>query len=284
MTAAAGGPAPTWEQLAAASDLPRLEARALLERASGRRREWLLAHGDEPAQDGVAAAFRELARRRRAGEPVAYLCGAREFFGRRFEVSPAVLIPRPETELLVELALARAPAGAYVLDLGTGSGAIAVSLACEREDLRVIATDACAEALAVARRNAQRLAPTALACGRLQLRAGDWWSALAHDERFDVVASNPPYVRAGDPHLREGDLRFEPQGALVAGDDGLDALRRIAEGAPHRLRPGGWLLLEHGHDQGGAVRALLDAAGLREVATARDAARLERVTAGRAPA
>lgn len=275
--------APSWERLALDAGLPRLEARVLLEHASGRAREWLIAHGDEAADERSAEAFAGLVRRRRAGEPIAYLTGAREFLGRRFEVSHRVLIPRPETELLVALALARAPRAALVLDLGTGSGAIAVSLACERSDLSVIATDRCAGALAVARRNAGRLAGDALSSGRLRLRQANWWDAVEPGERFDLVASNPPYVEDRDPHLERGDLRFEPRAALAAGADGLDALREVVAGAPPRLRAGGWLLLEHGFAQGDALRAMLAAAGLRDVETLRDAAGLPRVTLGRAP-
>lgn len=275
--------APSWERLALASGLPRLEARVLLERASGRRREWLIAHGDEAADARAAEAFAELARRRRDGEPVAYLTGTREFLGREFEVSPDVLIPRPETELLVQTALERAARGARVLDLGTGSGAIAISLACERDDLRVVATDRSTQALAVARRNAQRLAGEALASGRLQLRQGNWWEAVDAQERFDLVASNPPYVEAGDPHLAQGDLRFEPVLALVAGPDGLAALRAIVAGTGRHLLRGGWVLLEHGFDQGEALRALLADAGFASIATLCDAAALPRVTFARKP-
>lgn len=274
---------PSWERLALESGLPRLEARVLLEHASGHRREWLLAHGDEPAGARAAGAFAELARRRLAGEPIAYLTGVREFLGRRFEVSPDVLIPRPETELLVQQALARAPRAARLLDLGTGSGAVAVSIACERADLRVAATDRSSEALAMARRNAQRLAGDALASARLVFRAGHWWAAIEPDERFDLVVSNPPYVAAGDAHLAGGDLRFEPRTALESGADGLDALREIVAGAPRHLKPGGWLLLEHGSEQGASVRALLASAGLRDIETLADAAGLARVTLGRWP-
>ncbi len=274
---------PTWERLVLASGLPRLEARVLLAHASGRRREWLLAHGDEPADARAAAAFTGLAQRRRHGEPIAYLTGVREFFGRDFEVSPAVLIPRPETELLVQATLERAPRDAHVLDLGTGSGTIAISLACERSDLRVLGTDAAPQALAMAGRNARRLAGDALESGRMRLRAGHWWQAPETHERFDAVVSNPPYVPTGDPHLAQGDLRFEPPQALAADADGLAALREIVAGAGARLQPGGWLLLEHGHDQGARCRALLAAQGYADIATWPDLAGIPRVTGGRAP-
>lgn len=271
----------SWERLVLDCPLPRLEARVLLEAASCRRREWLIAHGDEPADEASAQAFESLARRRIAGEPVAYLVGSREFLGRRFATTPAVLVPRPETETLVSFALARAAPGGRVIDLGTGSGAIAITLACERDDLRIVATDRSEAALALARRNAQALCPRALETGRLALRRGDWWSCVGGDERFDLVVSNPPYVADDDPHLREGDLRFEPRGALAAGADGLDALRAIVEGAPRHVAPDGWIALEHGYGQGEAVRALFTGDGWRDVATLPDDAGRQRITCAR---
>ncbi len=270
-----------WERLVRESGLSRLEARVLLEAASGRRREWLIAHGDEAADVDAAAAFEALAARRLAGEPIAYLVGAREFAGRRFATTPAVLIPRPETELLVAFALDRARIGASVLDLGTGSAAIAVTLACEREDLRVVATDRSEAAIALARHNAAALCPQALDEGRLSLRVGHWWHPIAADERFDVVVSNPPYVADEDPHLREGDLRFEPRAALASGADGLDALREIIGGAAAHVAPDGWIVVEHGHEQGEAVRALFVANGWQDVATRPDAAGSDRITCAR---
>ncbi len=271
----------SWERLVLGCPLPRLEARVLLEAASGRRREWLIAHGDEPADEPAVAAFESLARRRLGGEPIAYLVGAREFAGRRFATTPAVLVPRPDTETLVGFALAHAPARGRVLDLGTGSGAIAITLACERDDLRIVATDRSEAALAIARRNAEALCPRALQTGRLELRAGDWWSCIGDGERFDLVASNPPYVADDDPHLREGDLRFEPRDALAAGADGLDALRAIVQGAAPHIAPDGWIALEHGYEQGAAVRALLAGRGWREVATRPDGAGRPRITCAR---
>ncbi|HEY0879270.1 MAG TPA: peptide chain release factor N(5)-glutamine methyltransferase [Zeimonas sp.] len=271
----------SWERLVRDSGLPRLEARVLLEAASGQRREWLIAHGDETADAAAIAAFGSLVQRRNAGEPIAYLVGHREFAGRRFATTPAVLIPRPETETLVAFALAHAPRGARVLDLGTGSGAIAVTLCCERADLRVVATDRSEEALALARRNAAASCPHALDTQRLTLRRGSWWDPIGDDERFDLVVSNPPYVAEADPHLAAGDLRFEPRAALAAGVDGLDALRAIVEGASRHVSPGGWIALEHGHDQGEAVRALLRTKGWRDVATQRDDAGPERITCAR---
>lgn len=270
---------PSHDQLIAAAGLPRLEARMLLEALSGRSREWLIAHGPEPVDAGLAARFLALARRRLAGEPMAYLTGRREFRGLMFRVDEAVLVPRPDTEILVDLALALAPPEARVLDLGTGSGAIAISLACARADLRLCATDRSAAALAVARRNAQSLLGQGGA-GRIEFRQGDWWEALPASARFGLVAANPPYLAEDDPHLAS-DLRFEPREALVAHEAGLADLQRIARAAPRHLEPGGWLLLEHGMDQGAPVRALLTEAGLSSVRTERDAEDRERVTLGR---
>jgi len=270
-----GEPA-SFDALLAAAGLPRLEARALLEHASGRTREWLVGHGDEPAPADVVGRFRVLARRRAAGEPLAYLVGGREFFGRWFETTPAVLIPRPDTELLVEAALARAAQRARVLDLGTGSGAIALTLALERPDLAVTATDASPRAAEVAARNAARLG-----AARVRILVGDWYGALGAGERFEMIVSNPPYIAAGDAHLAAGDLRHEPAQALTDGADGLSALRAIIAAAPQHLAPGGWLLLEHGLDQGDAVRGLLAAAGFGAPATLRDAESRDRVSLGR---
>ena len=225
----------------------------------------------------MAERFEALLARRQAGEPVAYLTGTQGFWTLELEVSPATLIPRPETELLVELALARSPvdAGARIADLGTGSGAIGLAIAKERPRAAVIATDASRAALEVARRNATRNR-----IATVEFREGDWLAPLA-GETFDLIASNPPYIADGDPHLGEGDLRFEPPSALSSGADGLDAIRRIVRDAPAHLASGGWLLLEHGWDQGEAVRALLEAAGFMDVETAQDLEGRDRVTLGR---
>lgn len=254
------------DDLIAGSGLPRLEARVLLEAACGRPREWLLAHGDEALPQDLLTRALDLLGRRRAGEPLAYLTGWREFRGHRFEVDPAVLIPRPETERLVELALERlaahpGPGPAEVADLGTGSGAIAVSLALARPDARVTATDLSAAALAVATRNATRLG------ARVHCHQGAWFDALPSDARFDLLVSNPPYIASDDRHLQEGDLRFEPRTALTDEADGLRHLRTLATGATAHLKPGGWILLEHGWDQGPAVRELLTRAGLANAIT-----------------
>ncbi|HYG07343.1 MAG TPA: peptide chain release factor N(5)-glutamine methyltransferase [Stenotrophomonas sp.] len=259
--------------------IERADAEALLLHALGRDRAWLFAHAREPVEAAIAADYRALVQRRAEGEPVAYLTGHRGFWTLDLAVTPATLIPRPETELLVELALARLGPGTpcEVADLGTGSGAIALALASERPLARVVATDASAEALAVAEANAR-----ANGLPRVQFRLGVWWAPL-QGERFDLVASNPPYIAAGDPHLDHGDLRFEPATALAAGADGLDDIRQIIDGAPAHLRAGGWLLLEHGWDQGTAVAQLLAQRGFAEVGTVQDLEARDRVSLGRWP-
>ncbi|BCL76558.1 release factor glutamine methyltransferase [Jeongeupia sp. HS-3] len=264
----------TPRQLLAESGLDAVDARVLLQFALQVNRAWLIGHGNDEVAPAAAAAFTALAERRRAGEPVAYLVGSREFYGRDFAVNPAVLIPRPETELLVELALARAAQGARLVDLGTGSGCIPITLKLERADLAVSAVDISAEALAVARGNATALG------AEVRMMASDWFAALA-GEAFDVIVSNPPYIVAGDHHLAQGDLRFEPQGALTDFADGLAHIRVIVAGAQDHLAPGGWLLFEHGFDQGEASRALLTGAGYVEVQTWTDLAGLDRVSGGR---
>ncbi|MEG3049313.1 MAG: peptide chain release factor N(5)-glutamine methyltransferase, partial [Thermomonas sp.] len=221
--------------------------------------------------------FQALIARREAGEPVAYLTGMQGFWTLDLEVSPATLIPRPETELLVELALARIPPGvaSRIADLGTGSGAIALAIAKERLQATVIATDASTAALEVAGRNATRNG-----IANITFREGDWFAPLA-GETFHLIASNPPYIAEGDPHLDQGDLRFEPPTALSSGADGLDAIRCIVRDAPSHLVAGGWLLLEHGWGQGTAVRSLLIEAGFVDVETERDLEGRDRVSRGR---
>lgn len=259
---------------------PRADAELLLARAVGQPRSWLYAHSDAVLSDEQASSFRTLLERRRRGEPVALILGTREFWSMELIVTADTLIPRPETELLVELALRHLPAQSHsrVLDLGTGSGAIALALAHERPLAEVTASDADARTLAVAQKNAARLG-----LGRVRFLLGNWFSAV-RDERFDVIASNPPYIADGDPHLLQGDLRFEPRAALASGSDGLDALRAIAAAAPRYLQPDGWLLLEHGFEQGGAVRAFLQSAGFADIATNADMEGRDRVTGGRHPA
>lgn len=265
---------------AARAKLPANEARLLLGHVLEKPAAWLLAHDDAILDEHALLAFASLAARRAGGEPVAYLLGRREFFGRDFEVSPAVLIPRPETELLVEIALEKVGSGdtaagvARILDLGTGSGCIAITLALQHPAARVTAVDASAAALAVARKNAQRLD------AQVRWLQSDWFEALA-GERFDLIVANPPYIAETDPHLALGDLRHEPATALASGTEGLDALRRIIAAAPAHLAPGGEILLEHGYDQALAVRDLLISSGLGDVAQSRDLAGIVRVTRGR---
>ena len=254
----------------------RLEARVLLRYVLRCDEAWLIAHGDDELTVAQSANYGSLVARRAAGEPVAYLTGHREFYGREFVVTPAVLIPRPDTELLVELALQRLPArGGEVLDLGAGSGCIGVTIAAERPQCRVTLVDASAEALDVACKNAHRHA----AANTTMLRS-DWYAAVG-DKQYDLIVSNPPYIASGDAHLLQGDLRFEPRSALASGDDGLNDLRRIVAEAPAHLLAGGWLLCEHGHDQSEACTALLREAGFGDVFSARDLAGIHRVSGGR---
>lgn len=263
-------------QLAAASESPRLDAELLLAQVLGLSRGQLLARGEQVLDGGRRRQYAQLLRRRAAGEPVAYLTGRRGFWTLDLEVSPAVLVPRPETELLVEwgLELLQERPAPEVLDLGTGSGAIALALASERADARVLATDRSEAALAVARANAARLGL------HLEFARGDWFEACI-GRRFELIVSNPPYVAGDDPRLAA--LQAEPRTALTPGGDGLGALRCIVAAAPGFLRGGGRLLLEHGAGQGAAVRALLAAAGFTDVRTRRDLAGHERASGGRRP-
>ncbi|MFZ5558897.1 MAG: peptide chain release factor N(5)-glutamine methyltransferase [Pseudomonadota bacterium] len=256
-----------------------LEARVLLAHAAGWTPARLVAAGGDPLDGDVRAAFAALVARRAAGEPVAYVTGRREFHGLELAVTPAVLIPRPETEQLVDEALERIPAdgAARAVDAGTGSGAVALALAAARAGAVVLGIDRSAGALNVARGNARRLG-----ISNVRWLRGDWLDALA-PATCDLVVSNPPYVPAGDPHLAQGDLRFEPPAALIGGPDGLDAIRTLVAGAASALSPGGWLLFEHGFDQGAACRELLETAGFGAIFTAPDLARRERVSGGRRP-
>jgi release factor glutamine methyltransferase len=260
-----------------ASEL-RAEAETLLAHVLGRDRTALFTHANATLDDAHAAQLETLLARRIAGEPVAYLTGTRGFWTFDLAVTPDTLIPRADTERLVELVLERLPLDAprRVLDLGTGTGAIALAIAAERPLARVVAVDASARAAAVARHNAEALGLAA----RVAVREGSWFAPVVGG-RFDVIASNPPYIEDADPHLAEGDLRFEPRSALASGADGLDDLRLIVQAAPAHLTPFGWLLVEHGWRQGVAVRALFDAAGFNGIGTARDLEARERVTFGR---
>ena len=266
----------TVRQVLALSSLVPVDAKVLLAHALGCNRAWLAAHEQDPLTKEQADAFGALVRRRVAGEPVAYLTGTREFWGLDLNVTPDVLIPRPETETLVEFALTKLPPdrNVRVLDLGTGSGAIALALAHDRPNAQVTATDRSEEALAVACANASRLELPNVA-----LVAADWYEGVPSGT-WDLIASNPPYIGAVDPHLQEGDLRFEPVAALSPGVDGHSALRIIVGGACERLASGGWLVVEHGYDQSEAVQLLFRDAGFAEVAALRDLAGIHRVVAG----
>lgn len=258
------------EWLTGTGDLPRLEKEVLLGFILGLDRSRIIAHPERPLSPAERQPLEEAVARLRGGEPLAYLTGTREFWSLPLEVSPAVLIPRPDTETLVAAALEVLLDGEEVLDLGTGSGAVALALATAAR-IRVVATDVSAAALNVARRNAERLGVA------VSFLEGSWFEPV--QERFDVIVSNPPYVAAGDPHL--ADLGFEPLEALVSGPEGLDDLRHICRNAPAHLRPGGRLLLEHGCEQADAVRRLLTEAGFVDVETLEDLGGRDRVTRGR---
>ena len=274
----------------------RIEVQCLLQAVLQMNRAWLLARPEHLLDDEQYARYIALFERRMGSEPLAYILGEREFFGLNFMVSPATLIPRPETELLVELALQRIPQPLpssltppglplsgkerrgmnkfRVLDLGTGSGAIALSIAHARPDIEVVAVDTSQDALEVARENALRLN-----IGNVRLLQSDWFSALG-GERFDLIVANPPYIADGDAHLTRGDLRFEPLSALVSGADGLDDIRSICAHSKTHLNSGGWLLFEHGYDQASLVRALLQQSGFVGIFSARDLSGIERVSGG----
>jgi release factor glutamine methyltransferase len=256
--------------------IPAAEARILLRHVLGCTAASIVAHPERELEGDARTRFEALVERRHGGEPVAYLVGQREFYGRDFAVSPAVLIPRPETELLVELALAKLAERRQprVLDLGTGSGAIAITLALELPDVSVSAVDRSRDALWMAMANAARLGAS------VSCIESDWFASVGQ-ERFDLIVANPPYVATADRHLAEGDVRFEPQQALVSGPEGLDALTAIIERAPAFLEADGWLLMEHGFDQAARVRSRLLDAGFVDVATWQDLATIDRVTGGR---
>ena len=255
----------------------RIEVQCLLQNVLQVQRVYLLAHPERVLNDSEYAHYLALMQRRLLGEPIAYILGEREFFGLSFKVTPATLIPRPDTELLVEQALQRISLqDAYkVLDLGSGSGAIALAIAHERPQTKVLACDASASALAVAQQNA-----SALCIDNVNFVQSDWFADLGR-QQFNLIVSNPPYIAAGDPHLIQGDVRFEPFDALVSGSDGLDDIRKIIIQAPSHLHPGGWLLLEHGYDQAAAVRGLLQEAGYVAVFSACDLSGTERVSGGK---
>lgn len=265
------------------SDTARLDAEILLAHALDITRSQILARPERIADTSRQALFTGLINRRAAGEPVAYLLGEQEFWSLTLKVTPAVLVPRPETEMLVELCLSLdSDPGPdpdrmmRVADLGTGSGAIALALASERPAWQVVATDLSEQALIVAAQNAGRLG-----LDRVRFLAGSWCNALSAEQKFNVIVSNPPYIDPLDPHLANGSLRFEPVHALAAADKGLADISLIARQAPAYLVPGGWLMLEHGHDQGEQVKQILQDNGFEQVSTRQDLAGLDRVTLGR---
>ena len=258
-----------------------MEARLLLQQVLGVNRAWLIAHANDALQTNIDAEFQALLTRRLAGEPIAYLIRQREFYGLTLRVSPATLIPRPDSETLVDAALEKIPHPSTkpiaVLDLGTGSGAIALAIAHNRPQANVLAVDASDAALSVAQDNARELT-----LNNVQFALSNWYAKLA-EQRFDVIVSNPPYIAQNDPHLSQGDLRFEPLSALASGLDGLDDIRQITEQGLIHLKPQGWLMLEHGYDQGAAVRELMAQAGLVDITSKQDLGGNERVTLGKNP-
>ena len=263
----------TIDELLRQGRLAPLEARILIAHALQWSRVQLVTRSQDILSATQLSAIDALFRRRESGEPMAYITGTREFHGLDFEVTPAVLIPRPETELLVELANERLLQNGSALDLGTGSGAVAVTLAHLRPDAQLSATDISAEALQVALRNAARHQ------SRVTFIRSDWYTEI--NGFFDLIVSNPPYIAAGDPHLSQGDLRFEPSGALTDNADGLQAIEDIISGAPEHLKPGGWLLLEHGYDQAASVRQRFESGAWTEIGSWRDLAGIERVSGAR---
>lgn len=257
------------------SDTPRLDAELLLAHVLGKPRSYLFTWPDQPVAEAEAARFSALLARRRSGEPVAYLLGEQGFWTLDLQVSPDTLIPRPDTERLVELALELGPSrSAAVLDLGTGTGAIALALASERPDWQLTGSDRMPGAVALAEQNRARLG-----LANVRFLQSDWFAALGA-ARYDLIASNPPYIAADDPHLTQGDVRFEPASALVSGADGLDDIRHLVETAPGHLQPGGWLLLEHGWQQAAVVRGLLEQRGFAAVQSWEDLGGHQRVSGG----
>lgn len=258
----------------------RIESQILLQAVLGVNRAWLIAHADDEIQATDEAYYDALIARRMAGEPIAYILRQREFFGLMLKVTPATLIPRPDTETLVEAALEKIPQQPHsvstceVLDMGTGTGAIALAIASQRPHAEVTATDQSKEALTVAQENAH-----ALGLDRCILKLSDWYTGLS-GEQYDLIVSNPPYIQSNDPHLQQGDLRFEPSSALAAGDDGLKDIRHIVSGASAHLKPQGWLMLEHGYDQADAVAACMRVAGFQNIGHRRDITGIARVTYG----
>lgn len=268
------------DRLAAAadSDSPRLDAEVLLAHALRQDRSWLYAHGNDTLDNEIVEAYRSLIERRGAGEPVAYLTGFQEFWSLRLKVGPGVLIPRGDTELLVELALQQLGSGQQsVLELGTGSAAIAIALSREKPKLKITATEVSPDALRLARRNIDHHQ-----CVNINLLESDWYAAL-HDQRFDMLVSNPPYIAENDPHLSQGDLRSEPLMALSSGPAGMTAINHIISNASNYLRPGASILLEHGYNQAELVQQLLHEQGYRSIKTHKDTGQNDRVTCAQQP-
>lgn len=263
------------------SETATFEAQLLLQHVLNVNRAWLISHQNDTLQPNIHAAYRALINRRVNGEPIAYILGVREFYGLNLKVTPATLIPRPDTETLVEAALAKIPLqkNLKICDLGTGTGAIALAIAKHRPQAHVTAVDSASAALNIAIENAQNLG-----IFNVNFVLSDWFSALEHphlNQRFDIIVSNPPYIEADDAHLQQGDLRFEPISALVSGADGLDDIRHIIQTAPQHLNPQGWLMLEHGYNQAESVAYLFLQAGFDAIGHARDLANIQRVTFGR---
>jgi len=254
----------------------RFEARLLIQTALGVNHAWLLSHENDALEANIHAAFQVLLDRRLAGEPIAYILGKREFYGLELKVTPATLIPRPDTETLVEAALAKIPQhdAFSVLDLGTGTGAIALAIAKERPHAQVTAVDASEMALNVAIENSRTLH-----IPNTKFMISNWFSAL-ENQTFDLIVSNPPYIEDADEHLKQGDLRFEPRTALASGKDGLDDIRQIVQAAPQHLKVGGWLMLEHGYNQAESVASLLRDIGFSHISHALDLAGISRITMG----
>lgn len=271
----------TWarEQLDT-SDSPLLDAQILLCHATGATRTTLIAWPERTLSDDQQRLFESLIDKRRTGHPIAHIIGEREFWSLPLTVTPDTLVPRPDTELLVEVALGllKGLSKPVIADLGTGTGAIALALGSERPDANIIATDRSQQALDVARSNARKLS-----LSNVEFALGNWYDALSANGSFDLIVSNPPYIRSDDPHLLEGDVRFEPEQALVSGTSGLDDIKILVHGGRDYLRKGGWLLLEHGYDQAEAVQDLLSDAGYEEVASRRDLGENLRASFGRVP-
>jgi release factor glutamine methyltransferase len=267
------------EQLSLEANEAKFEAQLLLQNALNVNRAWLIAHESDALQDNVKTSFESLLARRLLGEPIAYIFGYREFFGLNLIVSPDTLIPRPDTETLVEAALNRIPTDVRysVLDLGTGTGAVALAIAKHRPEAQVMAIDASSTALDIAKRNATQLALT-----NIDLRLSNWFSAL-EGERFHLIVSNPPYIEQHDTHLTQGDLRFEPISALASGADGLDDIREIIDNCLLHMQPQGWLMLEHGYNQAHLVTDLMAQTGLVAIETIQDCGGNNRVTIGKNP-